>query len=105
LQVTQKKSEGCPSNQVSAAAITSASEEKWRTFNCFSVQGTGGSPPGPDPENSVGDQDTGGPGRPVSSELQVPGELGRYRARTRPLGDLPRRFSFKMSSNCTSRDE
>jgi hypothetical protein len=29
---------------------------------------------GPDPENSVGDQDTGSPGRPVSSGLQVPGE-------------------------------
>jgi len=25
----------------------------------FSVQGTGGSPRGPDPENRVGDQDTG----------------------------------------------
>ena len=28
-------SEGCPSNQVSAAAMTSASDEKWRPFNCF----------------------------------------------------------------------
>jgi len=27
--------EGCPSNQVSAAAMTSASNEKWRPFNCF----------------------------------------------------------------------
>ena len=31
----KKKSEGCPSNQVSAAAMTSASDEKWRLFNCF----------------------------------------------------------------------
>ena len=31
----KKKSEGCPSNQVSAAELTSASDEKWRTFNCF----------------------------------------------------------------------
>jgi hypothetical protein len=38
------------------------------------VQGTGGSPTGPDPENSVGDQDIGSPGRPVSSRLQAPGE-------------------------------
>ena len=30
-----KKSEGCPSNQVCAAAMTSTSEEKWRVFNCF----------------------------------------------------------------------
>jgi hypothetical protein len=40
----------------------------------FSFQGTGGSPTGPDPENRVGDQDSGSPGRPVSSGLQVPGE-------------------------------
>jgi hypothetical protein len=40
----------------------------------FSVQGTGGSPMGPDLENSVGDQDTGSPGRPVSSGLLVPSE-------------------------------
>jgi hypothetical protein len=39
-----------------------------------SVQGTGGSPTGPDPENRVGDQDIGNPVRPVSSGLQVPGE-------------------------------
>jgi len=31
LKATKKKnSEGCPSNQVSAAAMTSASDEKWR---------------------------------------------------------------------------
>jgi hypothetical protein len=40
----------------------------------FSVQGTGCIPTGPDPENRVGDEDTGSPGRPVSSGLQVPGE-------------------------------
>ena len=49
----------------------------------FSVQGTDGSPTGPDPENSVGGQDTGSPGRPVSG-LQVPSEPGHCRARTRP---------------------
>ena len=48
----------------------------------FSVQRTGGSPMGPDPENRVGDQDTGSPGRPVSSVLQVSGEPGHSRART-----------------------
>ena len=31
----KKKSEGCPPNQVCAAAVTSASDEKWRTFTCF----------------------------------------------------------------------
>ena len=40
---------------------------------------------GSDPENRVGDQDKGNLGRPVYSGLQVPGELGHCRARTRPL--------------------
>jgi hypothetical protein len=40
----------------------------------FSVQGTGGSPTGPDPENRMSVQDIGNAGRPVSSGLQVPGE-------------------------------
>ena len=31
----KQNSEDCPSNQVSAAAMTSASEEKWRSFNFF----------------------------------------------------------------------
>jgi hypothetical protein len=47
----------------------------------FSVQGTGGSPTGPDPENRVGDQDNGSPGSPVSSGLQVHGEPWRCRAK------------------------
>ena len=34
----KKKSENCPSNQVSGAAMTSASGKKWRTFNCFFFQ-------------------------------------------------------------------
>ena len=49
-----------------------------------SVQGTDGSPMGTDLENRVGDQDVGSPGRPVSSGLQVSGEPGHCRARTRP---------------------
>ena len=31
----KNNSEGCPSNQVSAAAMTSALDEKWRPFSCF----------------------------------------------------------------------
>ena len=50
----------------------------------FSVQGTGDNLTGPDPENRVGDQDIGSPGRPVFSGLQVPGEPGYCHARTRP---------------------
>jgi len=58
--------------------MTSASDEKLRPeFSIvFSVQGTGGSLTGPDKENWVGDQDIGSPGRPVSSGLQVPSEVG-----------------------------
>ena len=82
----KKNSEGCPSNQVSAAAKTSASDEKWRPLNCFFSPGTGVSPTGPDQEDRVGDQDLGSPGRPVSSGLQVPGE---------PLGDLPMAFFLR----------
>ena len=40
----------------------------------------------------MGDQDIGSPGRPVSSGLQVPDELGHCRARTRHLGELPAAF-------------
>ena len=58
----------------------------------FSVQGTGGRPTGPDLENRVGDQEIESPGRPVSSGLQVPGEPGHCRVRTRPLGELPAAF-------------
>jgi len=49
--------------------MTSVPDEKWHLSIVFSVQGTGSSPMGPDPENRVGDQDTGSPGRPVSSGL------------------------------------
>jgi len=48
----------------------------------FSVQGTGGSPR-PDLKNKMSDQDTGSPGRPVSSGLQVPAAPGHCHARTR----------------------
>ena len=71
----------------------------------FSVQRTGGSPTGPDPENRVGDEDIGSPGTAISSGLQVPGESGHCRARTRPPCDLPAAFFLQMSFNCTSRDE
>jgi len=39
---------------------------------------------GPDQENRVGDQDGGSSGRPVSTGLQVPGEPGHCRTKTRP---------------------
>jgi len=32
---SKKKFRSCPPNQVSATATASASDEKWRPFNCF----------------------------------------------------------------------
>jgi hypothetical protein len=81
----KKISECCPSNHISAAVTTSASEEKCQPFNSFSVQGTGDSPTGPDPENGVGVEDIGSLGWPVFSGFQVPGEPGNCRASTRLL--------------------
>ena len=69
-----------------------ASEEKWRLFNCFSVQETGDSPTGPDPENMVGDQDIGSLGRPVPSGLQVPVSRGIVVKVRNPLAEVPEAF-------------
>jgi len=38
----------------------------------FAVQATDSSPTGQGPENRAGDQDIGGPGRPVSSGCKCP---------------------------------
>ena len=74
--------------------MTSASEDKWRLFNC-------GSPTGPDPENRVDDQDIGSPGWPVSSGLQVPVEPGALSCKNMtPLVDLPAACVFP--SKCPS---
>jgi len=60
-------------------------------FAC-SVQGTGGSPTRPDPENRVGNRDTGSPGRPVSSGLHWPVSRGIVVQEQDPLGELPAVF-------------
>ena len=52
--------------------MTSASDEKWRHFNCFLAQITGGSQTGPDLANRMCGQDIGSPGISVSCGLQVP---------------------------------
>ena len=71
----------------------------------FSVQGTGGSPTGPDPENRVGDQGTEAQVGQFLLGCKCPVSRGIVVQEQDPLGDFPRRFSFKMSFNCTSRDE
>ena len=84
-----KKIQKCPPNQISAAAMISASEEKWRPFNSFQVQGTGGRPTGPDPENRWVIKTLETHVGQFFSALQVPGEPGHCRARTGPpFGDL-----------------
>jgi len=45
----------------------------------------------------VGDQDTGSPGRPVSSGLQVPGEWGIVVQEQDPLGDLLAAFLLQIA--------
>ena len=62
----------------------------------FSVQGTGVSLTGPDPENGVGDQDIGSPVRPVSFGLQVPGEPEHGRAMYLLIYDL---FTVTVSNS------
>ena len=101
-----KNSESCPSNQVSAAAMTSASDEKWRTFNCFFQFR----------EQVVVRR---GQIRRIgwvikTLEAQVgqfllickcPVSRGIVVQEQDPLVTFPRHFSFKMYFNCTSRDE
>ena len=53
----------------------------------------------------MGDQEIGIPVGSASSGLQVSCEQEHCRARKRIVCELPAAFSFKMSFNCTSRDE
>jgi len=70
---------------------------KMATFQLFSfsVQGTGGSPTGPDPENSVGDQDIGRPGGPVSSGCKCPVSRGIVVQEQDRLGGFPAAVSIQ----------
>ena len=47
---------------------------------------------GSDPENMVGDQETGSPGRPVSSELHCPVSRGIVMQEQDNFGNLPAAF-------------
>jgi len=58
----------------------------------FSVQGTGGSPTGPDPENRVGDQDTGSPVGQFLLGSKCPVSRSIVVQKQEPLGDLPAAF-------------
>jgi len=101
-----KKTELCPSNQVSAAAMTSASDEKWRSVYFFFQS-----------REQVAVRR--GQIRRIGWVIKIlEAHVGQFLpvASTRWAGGLscknktilvglPRRFSFKMSFSCTSRDE
>ena len=72
--------------------MISVSEEKWRPFIWFLVQGTGRVPTGPDPEKRVGDQDIRSPGRTGSRGLQVPGEPNFVFREQVHIGEFPADF-------------
>jgi len=76
-------------------------------FQYFSsFQGTGGIPMRPDPEYRVGDQEIGSLGSPISFGFQVRCGSGELSCKKKtPLVNFPRRFFYKMSFNCISRDE
>jgi hypothetical protein len=78
LQANQKNSESSPSTQFFAATMTQRGPKSDEISIDISVQGTGGVPEGLDPENRVGDQDIGSPGKTVTSRLQVPHEPGHF---------------------------
>jgi hypothetical protein len=102
LQAT-KKTGNCPHNQATEAAMTYASEKNGDLSNLFSVQGTDCIHTRTDPKNRVSNQGTGSPGRPVSSGLQVSGDSGNFRERTRNLGKIPNFFLSKCPSIATAR--
>ena len=101
----KKKSEGFPANQISAAAMTSASDEKWPPFNCLfqsrdrvvvrrgQIRRIGWVIK--TLEAQVGH---------ILLGCKCPVSRGIVQEQD-PLGDLPAAYSFKMSFNCTSRDE
>jgi len=94
--LAKKKHTGsCPSNQVSAATMTSASDEKWRPFLCFSVQGTDGSATGADPENRVVDKDTGSPVGQFLLGCKCPVSWGIVGQEPDHFGDLSEVFFFQ----------
>ena len=71
--------------------MTSASTKNGDLSIVFSVQGTGGSPTGPDPENRVGDRDTRSLG-PFLLGCKCPVSRGIVVQEQNHRGDLPTAF-------------
>ena len=67
----KKNSEYCPSNQVSGKQWIPLGTKNGDLSVAFSVQGNGGTPTGPDPENNLGGQEFVTQGRPVYCGLQL----------------------------------
>jgi len=70
----------------------------------FSVQGTGDSPMGPDPENGWVIKTLEAQVGQFLLGCKCPVSRGIVQEQD-PLGELPAGFSFKMSFSCTSRNE
>jgi len=69
------------------------------------VQGTGGSPTGPDPENRVGDKTLEAQVGQFLLGCECPVSWGIVVQEQDPIGDITATSSSKMSFNCTSIDE
>ena len=70
----------------------------------FSVQGTGGSPTGPDPENRGGIKTLDVQVSQFLLGCKCPVSRGIVLQEQDPLGDLPVAFFLQKSFSCTSRD-
>ena len=66
--------------------------KKGEVSTVFSIQGTGGSPTGPDPENTVGDQDTGTQVSQFLPGCKCPVSRGIVVQEQAPLAELPAAF-------------
>ena len=72
--------------------MTSASDEKWRPSNRFSVQGTGGSPAGPDLENRWVIKTLEAQVGQFLLGCKCPVSLGIFLQEQDPLGEIPAAF-------------
>ena len=79
----------CP---VSRSIFVQEQDHLGEILIAFSVQGTGGSPTGPDPENRVGGQDIGSPGRQFLLGCTCQVSQGIVLQEQDILGDLPAEF-------------
>jgi len=99
LQNTQKVQKLVRPNRSPRRQWTPRRTKNGKVKILFSGEGTGGCPKGPDPGNRVDDHEFGSTSIPVSSGLQVPSDMGHFRAWTRlTWGNSHRIFLSKCTS-------